>query len=100
MPDDSKPNKFIELILSCSSWQQAQRLADSLLAKQLVTHVELIEVKSEGAEAVQHIKLIVRSLKDQLSDIENEVAIELGGQPALEVIPSSGLIEAAYPVSE
>jgi uncharacterized protein involved in tolerance to divalent cations len=41
-------NGYTELVLSCKSWQDAQRMADILLEKHLVDSVEMLEVKSES----------------------------------------------------
>lgn len=69
---------FVELFLTCGSWQEAQRIADSLLDKKLVACVEMFEVKSKfrwhGAiEESKEIKLIMKSAARLFDDIEAEV---------------------------
>jgi periplasmic divalent cation tolerance protein len=72
------PN-FVELFLTCASWQEAQRIADSLLEKHLVACVEFMEVKSRyhwhgRIEESDEIKLIMETVADNFDKIEAEVA--------------------------
>lgn len=70
--------KFTELILTCRSWQEAQRIADALLEKHLVACVEFLEIKSkyhwQGAlEEAKEIKLIMESVANNFKKVEAEV---------------------------
>jgi len=71
--------KFVELFLTCGSWQEAQRIADSLLEKRLVACVEFFEVQSkyhwQGAlEEAKEVKLIMHGLATNFKKVETEVA--------------------------
>ena len=70
---------FVELVLTCGSWQEAQRIADSLLEKRLVACAEFLEIKSKSwwrnrLEETDEIKLILQSVADNFEKIEKEVA--------------------------
>lgn len=72
-------NNFVELVLTCGSWQEAQRIADSLLEKRLVACVEFLEIKSKNwwrnrLEETDEIKLIMQSVADHFEKVEKEVA--------------------------
>lgn len=78
MPAAPKPD-FVELVLTCGSWQEAQRIVDSLLEKRLIACAEMIQVESkfswkqkinEGRE----IKLVMQSRSDLFDKIEAEIA--------------------------
>ena len=69
---------FVELVLTCGSWQEAQRIADVLLEKHLVACVEMMEIKSRyrwHGEVVSgdEIKLIMETVAANFEDIEAEV---------------------------
>ena len=69
---------YIELVLSCGSWQEAQRIADHLLQKRLITRAELLPVKSKFTwkgelEAAEEISLIMLSLREFFDAVEAEV---------------------------
>jgi uncharacterized protein involved in tolerance to divalent cations len=69
---------FVELVLTCGSWQEAQRIADSLLEKRLVACVEFLEIKSKSwwrnrLEETDEIKLIMQSVADHFEKVEKEV---------------------------
>ena len=71
--------KFIQLILTCGSWQEAQRIVDSLLDQKLIACAELIPIRSkyrwkENIEENDEIKLIMQSAAHLFDDIEAEVA--------------------------
>lgn len=85
----------MELILGCTSWQEAQRVADSLLQKQLVASVEFME--STVRQLYQHagqqrgIQLIMASLESNFTAIEAEVGSLLTRQNfALQMVPIAG----------
>jgi periplasmic divalent cation tolerance protein len=70
---------FVQLVLTCGSWQEAQRIADSLLEKRLVACVEMFDVKSkyhwhDKIDEADEIKLIMESMADHFNQIETEVA--------------------------
>lgn len=74
----TKPD-FVELIVTCGSWQEAQDIADSLLEKRLVACVEFIDIKSkyhwQGAiEEASEVKLIMESVATRFEAIELEIA--------------------------
>lgn len=71
--------KYIELALTCGSWQEAQRIVDVLLEKRLIACAELMEIKSkyhwqEKLEGSNEIKLLMETISDNFKKIEAEVA--------------------------
>src|ERR1017187_10539225 len=69
----------VELVLTCGSWQEAQRIADSLLEKRLVACVEFMEIKSkfhwEGhINEAKEVKLILETIAGHFEKVEAEVA--------------------------
>jgi periplasmic divalent cation tolerance protein len=72
-------DNFVELVLTCGSWQEAQQIADSLLQQRLVACVEFMEVKSKSwwrdrLEETDEVKLIMQSVAGNFEPIETEVA--------------------------
>lgn len=72
------PDNFVELVLTCGSWQEAQRIADTLLVKHLVACVEMIEVKSKyhwhgKIEEATEVKLIMETVAGNFDKVEAEV---------------------------
>ncbi|HZT35438.1 MAG TPA: divalent cation tolerance protein CutA [Nitrososphaera sp.] len=70
---------FVQLVLTCGSWQEAQRIADSLLEQKLVGCAEMLAVKSKSwwqnrLEETDEIKLIMESVTGHFDRIEQEVA--------------------------
>ncbi|HSX47594.1 MAG TPA: divalent cation tolerance protein CutA [Patescibacteria group bacterium] len=70
--------EYVELILSCSSWQEAQKIADRLLDKRLIACAEFIESKSKyhwhnKVEEAKEVTLFMQSLSHLFSDIEKEI---------------------------
>jgi periplasmic divalent cation tolerance protein len=70
--------QFVELILTCGSWQEAQRIADALLEKRLVACVEMFEIKSRyrwhgKLEQSDEIKLMMHSLAEHFDKVQTEV---------------------------
>ena len=64
-----------EFVLTCGSWQEAQRIVDSLLEKKLIACAEFIPVKSKFSwkgklEEAEEIKLIMLSLDDYFDKVE------------------------------
>jgi periplasmic divalent cation tolerance protein len=71
-------HNFVELVLSCGSWQEAQKITDSLLEKKLVACVEFFETKSKywwqgELESANEIKMIMHSAEHLCSAVEDEV---------------------------
>lgn len=69
---------FVELVLTCGSWQEAQRIADVLLKKRLIACAEFMEVKSKyhwqgKPEENKETKLIMESITDNFEKVEAEV---------------------------
>jgi len=69
---------FVELVLSCGSWQEAQTIADRLLGQKLVACVEFMEIKSRfhwkgDLEKANEIKLIMTTIGRHFDAIEQEV---------------------------
>ncbi len=72
-------SNFVELLLTCGSWQEAQRITDALLEKRLVACVEQLEIRSknwwQGAiEDTQEVKLSMFTLADKYDEIEAVIA--------------------------
>lgn len=68
----------VELFLTCGSWQEAQRIADSLLEKKLVACVEMFDIKSRfhwqgNIDESKEVKLVMKSVAHLFNDIEAEV---------------------------
>lgn len=72
-------NDFVELLLTCGSLEEAQKIADSLLGQKLVACVKFEEVKSQfrwkgEIETSDEIKLSMTTIADSFDKIEAEVA--------------------------
>lgn len=63
-------SNFVELVLTCGSWQEAQAIADELLAKKLVASVEFL-----GQHERDGVKLVMQSVEHLFEKIENEVKL-------------------------
>jgi periplasmic divalent cation tolerance protein len=66
---------FVELVLTCGSWQEAQRIADALLEQKLVKGVEFMPIKSkhwwkQQLEEAEEVKLIMQSVAENFAKIE------------------------------
>jgi periplasmic divalent cation tolerance protein len=71
-------SSFVELVLTCGSWQEAQKVADVLLEKHLVACVEFMEIKSKywwkrQLEEANEIKLIMTSIENHFGAVEKEL---------------------------
>src|ERR1700709_200835 len=71
-------NNFVELVLTCGSWQEAQKITDALLEKKLVACVEQMEIRSknwwQGAiEDTKEVKLIMQTIAGKFEEVEAEV---------------------------
>src|SRR5579859_245319 len=74
----ASPNDIVELVLTCGSWQEAQRIVDQLFEKQLIVCAEFIPIKAKRTwkrhlEETEEIKLIMLSLNDYFKKVEHEV---------------------------
>lgn len=72
-------NKFTELILTCGSQEEAQKIVDSLLSQKLVACVKFEEVKSQfhwkgEIETSNEIRLSMTTIAENFDRIETEVA--------------------------
>jgi periplasmic divalent cation tolerance protein len=70
---------FVELVLTCGSWQEAQRITDALLAQHLVACVEQFEIRSKNwwqgkLEDGKEIKLIMKSVAHNFEKVKAEVS--------------------------
>jgi periplasmic divalent cation tolerance protein len=68
-------NNFVELVLTCGSWQEAQRITDALLEAKLVACVEQLEIRSknwwQGAiEDSKEIKLSMLTIAEKFAAVE------------------------------
>lgn len=71
-------NNFVELVLTCGSWQEAQKVADAVLEKKLVACVEFMEIKSKywwkhELESTKEVKLIMETVAANFDKVEAEV---------------------------
>jgi len=71
---------IVELVLTCGSWQEAQRITDTLLASKLVACVEQMEIRSKNwwqgeIEDSKEIKLIMTTVAEYYDKIETEIRI-------------------------
>jgi len=96
----TKPN-FVELVLTCASWQEAQRITDALLEKKLVACVEMMEVKSKywwkrSLEEAQEIKLIMETIADNFERVEDDIKRHHSYETfVLQMIPIAKLSQGA-----
>lgn len=70
--------KPVELVLTCGSWQEAQRVADNLLGNKLVACVEMLEISSRfnwqsDIDEDTEIKLIMTTAAHLYDKIEAEI---------------------------
>ena len=71
-------NSFVELVLTCGSWQEAQKIADKLLDQKLVACVEFMEIKSKAwwqgqLESAQEVKLVMQSAEHLFEKVEKAI---------------------------
>jgi periplasmic divalent cation tolerance protein len=101
MATPSKTTNFVELFLTCGSWQQAQNIVDHLLEQKLIACAEFIPVKSKfwwknKIEGGDEIKLIMHSIENYFDKIEAEVAkLHSYETFVLLAIPTTHVSEAA-----
>lgn len=84
---------FVEVVLTCGSWQEAQTIADTLLSKRLVASAEFItSTPKEG----NTIKLVMETIADQFEAIAAEVKRIPGVvAPTLQMLPMAHISPAA-----
>ncbi len=80
---------LVEVVLTCGSWQEAQRVADDLLQKYLVGSVEFLEVEAKqwrksGLAGAKEVKLIIQTVAQELEAIEQAVTALSSHNPALQ----------------
>lgn len=68
----------VELVLTCGSWQEAQRIVDQLLEQKLIACAEFIEVKSKYSwkgelKDDKEIRLVMETAEHLFERIETEV---------------------------
>ena len=91
----------VELVLTCGSWQEAQKITDALLEKRLVACVEQMEIRSknwwQGAiEDTKEIKLVMKTLAEKFEAIEAEIKRHHSYETfVLEMLPIARLNDAA-----
>jgi periplasmic divalent cation tolerance protein len=92
---------FIELALSCVSWQEAHVIADELLSQHLVACVEFLPIKSkywwkQVLEEAEEIKLIMQSVRSNFTKID-EIVTKLHNYetPSLHATPIAIISEQA-----
>lgn len=66
---------YVELVLTCGSWQEAQSIADRLLEERLIACAESFEIKSKfwwenQLDDAKEIKLIMQSVEGHFEKIE------------------------------
>jgi periplasmic divalent cation tolerance protein len=71
-------SKIVQLVLNCGSWQEAQRIADSLLKQHLIAAADFIPVKSTypwkgKIQDDQEIRLVMASAEHLFEKVEQEV---------------------------
>jgi uncharacterized protein involved in tolerance to divalent cations len=59
-------NKYVELVVACESWQEAQNIADALLENKLAKTVEIVETASKyrlkySFGQARQLKLIIQT---------------------------------------
>jgi periplasmic divalent cation tolerance protein len=70
---------FVELVLTCGSWQEAQRIVDRLLEEKLIACAEFIPIKSKfhwqgQINETDEVKLLMHSVSHLFDKVEAEVA--------------------------
>jgi uncharacterized protein involved in tolerance to divalent cations len=65
----------VEMVLTCGSWQEAQRIADILLEEQLVRSIESFEIKSmnwqeQYPHSTKQVKVLVLTSHAYVEKIE------------------------------
>lgn len=97
----SVATNFVQLVLTCGSWQEAQRIVDRLLEQKLIACAEFIPIKSkfqwkENIEESDEIKLIMESASHLFDAAEAEIKqLHSYETFVLQALPLSNLSEAA-----
>src|SRR6476646_4655938 len=71
-------NNAVELFLTCGSWQEAQRITDALLEKQLVACVEQMDIRSKNwwqgsFEDTAEVKLSMLTITEKYDEIASVI---------------------------
>jgi periplasmic divalent cation tolerance protein len=75
----SKQTSFVELVLTCGSWQEAQRIVDHLLEHKLIACAKFLPIQSkywwEGElNEAKEVMLLMESTAHYFDKIEEEAA--------------------------
>lgn len=76
-----KTDNAVEMVLSCASWHEAQRVADHLFAQKLIETAELIDAGFESVHfdaAAKGVKLLIGGAEHSVGRISREVTGLLG----------------------
>ena len=70
---------LVELVLTCGSWQEAQRIADALLETQIVNSIETFDVKPKHwwdhqTHGTQEVKVLVLAPAENFQNIQSLVS--------------------------
>lgn len=92
---------FIEIVLTATSWQEAQAIADALLDAHLVACVEFIPIKSryhwhKSIEQADEVKLIMQSIASNFKKVSKVVKnLHSYQTPALHALPIADITDDA-----
>lgn len=69
---------FVQMVLTCGNWQEAQRIVDRLLEERLIAAAEFIEVRSKypwkgELQDDKEIRLVMESAEHLFEAVEAEV---------------------------
>lgn len=85
--------EFVEIVLTCASWQEAQKIADAVLGEHLIAAAEFLPVKPKHRgqgklEEVEGVKLIMQTIEGNFAKIEAMVKkLHSYDTPNLHAIP-------------
>ncbi len=79
MPTTNKPANLVELVLTCASWQEAQRIADHLLNRRLIACAKFLPIQCKNwwegeLSSAKEVMVMMESVSHYFSDIEAEIA--------------------------
>jgi periplasmic divalent cation tolerance protein len=92
---------FVEIMLTCGSWQEAQAIADALLEDHLVACTEFLPIKSrywwkQQREEAEEVKLIMQSRVEHFGKVEAIVQkLHSYEIPSLHAVPIAIISEAS-----
>lgn len=91
-------NNFVELVLTCRSWQEAQNIADALLEQKLAKTVEIVETATKyrlkySFGQARQLKLIIQTTEQRAPKVKRVVnTIKHGDQQPPFILASKKLI--------